>query len=134
MPEKNPPSPNDGHRGRLREKFLRAGLPGLHDYEIIELLLTLGTPRTDCKQRAKDAVKQFGGLRGVLDASPEELEEIKGIGPRNSFGIRLVRELATRYLKEKALELPDCGSAELVRNYLYNACRVSRSRFLRSFA
>ena len=42
-----------GHRGRLREKFLSSGLIGFHDYEIIELLLTLATPRKDCKQQAK---------------------------------------------------------------------------------
>ena len=45
---------NEGHRHRLREKFLKSGLDGFHDYEIIELLLTLGTPRTDCKQQAID--------------------------------------------------------------------------------
>ncbi|MGZ7046231.1 MAG: RadC family protein, partial [Candidatus Aminicenantales bacterium] len=38
-----------GHRARLREKFLKSGLAGFLDYEIVELLLTLGTPRRDCK-------------------------------------------------------------------------------------
>ena len=38
---------NEGHRQRLRTKFLKSGLDGFHDYEIIELLLTLGTPRKD---------------------------------------------------------------------------------------
>jgi DNA repair protein RadC len=37
-------SNNEGHRQRLREKFLKSGLDGFHDYEIIELLLTLGQP------------------------------------------------------------------------------------------
>ena len=46
-----------GHRERLRKKFLRAGLDGFSDYEVIELLLTLGTPRKDCKQQAKARVK-----------------------------------------------------------------------------
>jgi len=32
-----------GHRKRLREKFLKSGLAGFHDYEIVELLLTLGS-------------------------------------------------------------------------------------------
>ena len=43
----------EGHRKRLREKFIKSGLSGFHDYEIIELLLTLGTPRKDCKEIAK---------------------------------------------------------------------------------
>ena len=45
-----------GHRKRLREKFLKSGLAGFHDYEIVELLLSLGTPRKDCKQQAKEAI------------------------------------------------------------------------------
>ncbi len=71
---------NAGHRQRLRDKFLKSGLDGFHDYEIIELLLTLGTPRKDCKQPAKDALKQFGSLKDVLEASPTDLKSIKGIG------------------------------------------------------
>jgi len=34
-----------GHRQRLRERILKSGLQGFHDYEVVELLLTLGTPR-----------------------------------------------------------------------------------------
>ncbi len=115
MPSKNPSA---GHRQRLRDKFLRAGLASLNDYEIVELLLTLGTPRADCKERAKEAIKRFKGLRGVLEASIEELQEVEGIGPKNAFGIRLVREVASAYLKEKARELPVCGSSQGVYSYL----------------
>ena len=83
-----------GHRRRLREKFIRSGLKGFHDYEIIELLLTLGSPRKDCKQSAKEAIKRFKTLRGVLEASAEELQQIDDIGPSNAFGLRLVLEVA----------------------------------------
>ena len=50
---------NKGHRQRLRYKFLKSGLEGFHDYEIIELLLTIGTPRKDCKQPAKNSLNKF---------------------------------------------------------------------------
>jgi len=62
--------PATGHRKRLREKFLKSGLSGFHDYEIIEMLLTLGAPRKDCKQPAKEVLKKFKTLRGALSASP----------------------------------------------------------------
>ena len=81
---------NKGHRQRLREKFLKNGLDGFLDYEIIELLLTLGTPRKDCKQSAKDTLKKFGSLKAVLEAEPTELKEIKGIGDNNVFGLSLI--------------------------------------------
>jgi DNA repair protein RadC len=91
----------EGHRKRLRQRFLNAGLDGFLDYEIIELLLTLGTPRRDCKQSAKEAIKKFKGLSGVLDSTVEELQIVKGIGPSNAFGIKLFRALSERYAKEK---------------------------------
>ena len=61
-----------GHRGRLRDRFLQSGLNGFLDYEIVELLLTLGTPRKDCKQGAKRVIKKFKGLGGVEKIGFEE--------------------------------------------------------------
>lgn len=90
-----------GHRKRLRDRFLQSGLDGFLDYEIVELLLTLGTPMKDCKQMAKNAIKKYGGLRGALDATFEDLQEIKGIGPSNAFGVKLFQAIAERYAKEK---------------------------------
>mmetsp|Transcript_23493 Transcript_23493/g.11296 ORF Transcript_23493/g.11296 Transcript_23493/m.11296 type:complete len:83 (+) Transcript_23493:483-731(+) len=72
-----------GHRKRLRKKFLVSGLSGFADYEVIELLLTLGTPRKDCKKEAKAALKKFMTFQNVMDASASELCEIKGIGKNN---------------------------------------------------
>lgn len=120
VPENIPANSQVGHRDRLRDKFLRAGLSSLNDYEVVELLLTLGSPRINCKDIGKDAIKHFKGLRGVLDATAEELQEVKGIGPKNAIGIRLVREVANQYLKEKVKELPDCSSPSSVKNYLFH--------------
>ncbi|MFO7838415.1 MAG: UPF0758 domain-containing protein, partial [Desulfosalsimonadaceae bacterium] len=87
----------DGHRRRLRERFLSAGLEGFRDYEVLELLLTLATPRKDCKQPAKEVLKKFKSLPAVFDAADEELCTVAGIGPKNLFGIRLVKAVAERY-------------------------------------
>ena len=113
----------EGHRERLRQKFLKSGLKGFHDYEIVELLLTLGTPRRDCKQQAKEAIKRFKGLRGVLSAPPEELQKIKGIGPSNTFGIKVVRETAGEFLKERIRDKVYCKSSREVFDYLYHSMR-----------
>lgn len=92
---------NSGHRGRLREKFLCSGLDGFLDYEIIELLLTLGTPRKDCKQLAKNLITEFGSLKTVLDASINDLQRINGVGPSNAFGIKLFQAISEQYFKAK---------------------------------
>lgn len=114
-----------GHRLRLKEKFLQGGLQAFLDYEIIELLLTLGTPRRDCKLQAKAALKRFKTLRGALEAAPEDLQEIKGLGPLNVFGIRLIQEVSRRFLKERMLSKPVCHSSREVFDYLYHTLRDS---------
>jgi len=113
----------EGHRKRLRDKFLSSGLDGFHDYEIIELLLTLGTPRKDCKEQAKEAIKKFKTLRGVLEADVEELQKIKGIGPHNIFGIKLIKEVAKASLKERLSEKPLITSSKDLFDYLYLSMR-----------
>ena len=114
---------SQGHRKRLREKFLTSGLAGFHEYEIVELLLSLGTPRKDCKQPAKEAIKKFKTLRGVLEAPPEELQQIDGIGPHSAFGIKLAQEVAREFLKEKIIDKPIYKSSQEVLDYLYHSMR-----------
>ena len=112
-----------GHRKRLRERFLKSGLSGFHDYEIIELLLTLGSPRKDCKQQAKEVMKRFKTLRAALSASPEELQEIDGIGPHSAFGIKLVQEVAAEFLKLRIVDKPVYKSGKEIFDYLYHSMR-----------
>jgi DNA repair protein RadC len=107
-----------GHRKRLRNRFLQGGLNGFLDYEIVELLLTLGTPRKNCKQMAKQAIKKLGGLQEVLDASLEELQQIKGIGPQNVFGIKLFQAISERYAKGKIPAKILMDSPRVVASYL----------------
>ena len=120
----------EGHRQRLREKFKQSGLAAFLDYEIIELLLTLGTNRKDCKRQAKQAIEKFKTLRGVLEAPPEELQQIKGISPYNTFVIKWVQELAREYLKEQILDKPFCKSSKEVFDYLSLSMRdLKKERF-----
>jgi DNA repair protein RadC len=120
----NPPEDTHrGHRKRLRDKFLKSGLTAFHDYEIVEMLLSLGTPRKDCKIPAKEAIKRFRTLRGVLEASAKELQQIEDIGESSAFGIKLVQEVSREFLKAKILEKPFYRSSQEVFDYLYHAMR-----------
>lgn len=112
-----------GHRKRLRERFIQSGLNGFQDYEIVELLLSLGTPRRDCKPQAKEAIRRFKTLRGVLAASLQELQQIRGIGPHSAFGIRLVQEVAQKFLRERIVKKPVYKSSQEVFEYLYHSMR-----------
>lgn len=93
----------EGHRKRLKDRFFQNGLKGFHDYEVIELLLSLNTPRKDCKQSAKLLLKRFKSFQGVLEAPHGSLCEIEGVGPANSLGVRLIKEVADRYLERRVI-------------------------------
>ncbi|MBW1840899.1 MAG: DNA repair protein RadC [Deltaproteobacteria bacterium] len=109
----------EGHRNRLRERFLSSGLSGFHDYEVIELLLTLATPRKDCKSAAKRALKRFKTLQGVLESSSKELCEVEGIGTKNQFGIKLVKAIAERLLEKKLIRKDPLNNSKELFDYLY---------------
>jgi DNA repair protein RadC len=125
-PQREDNDRNQGHRQRLREKFLQGGLDGFLEYEIVELLLALGTPRRDCKKQAKEALREFKTLGGVLEASPLDLQRIRGIGPHNVFGLKFVQEVSRRFLRERMLSRPYCRSSREVFDYLYHALRDLR--------
>ena len=114
---------NEGHRQRLRHKFLKSGLDGFHDYEIIELLLTLGTPRKDCKSVAREALKKFGTLKSVLEADPSKLKEIKGIGDNNVFGLKITQAVSRRFLADRIMDQDFMRSSEEVIEYLKHNLR-----------
>ena len=93
-----------GHRRRLRERFAKTGADGFHDYEILELLLTYAIPRRDVKPLAKELLRKFGALSGVLDARAAELRAVKGVGTAAATLLRLSRELMTQYLAQGLAE------------------------------
>ncbi|MEJ2163899.1 MAG: DNA repair protein RadC [Desulfobacterales bacterium] len=107
----------------MRERFLESGLQGFHDYEVIELLLTLGTPRKDCKDAAKAALARFKTLQGVLEASDHELCEIDGIGPKNSLGLKLIKAMSDRYLEKKLINKNPVNNSKELFDYLYHSIR-----------
>ncbi|MCK4846444.1 MAG: DNA repair protein RadC [Deltaproteobacteria bacterium] len=108
-----------GHRERLRERFLKVGIKGFHDYEIVELLLTYAIPRRDVKPLAKLLIARFKGLRGVLDATIDELKSVKGIGENCAIHICLIKEVCAEYLKEKTAAKAVVRGAKDVVDYLH---------------
>ena len=123
---------SQGHRKRLREKFLKSGLAGFQGYEIIELLLSLGTPRHDCKPQAKEAIRRFKNLRGVLEASQDELQQIEGIGPHSVFGIKFTQAVAREFLKQKSMEKPVCNSSQEIFEYFYHSMRDLKKEVIKA--
>ena len=87
---------NTGHRARLRERFERDPA-GMADYEVLELLLGYSLTRKDTKPLAKELLRRFGGIRGVMDARPDELLAVPGFGPGLMTFFTALRETYSRY-------------------------------------
>ena len=126
-----PEESQKGHRDRLRQRFKKNGLSGFNDYEVIEYLLTLAHAQGDCKAIAKAALKRFGTVRGVLDASVDDLKAVSGIGEVSACTIKFARALALYYLDERVnLEATILGNAQTVVDVLRAKMRdLSRECF-----
>lgn len=112
-----------GHRARLRQRFLETGLNGFLDHEVVEFLLTLGTPRRDCKPAARELLRRFKTLPAVLEASLSELTDVDGVGPTNALPLKLVKAAADRYLEHQIRGLAVLASPKAVFDYLYMSLR-----------
>lgn len=88
---------HDGHRQRMKDRFRKEGLDNFSDINVLELLLFYCVPRIDTNPLAHNLLEHFGSLSQVLDASPEELEKVPGIGPNVSTFLSLITEVGRYY-------------------------------------
>lgn len=113
----------EGHRARLRDRFLLNGLDGFSDAEVLELLLSFGTPRTDCKEPARKLLNKFGTFSKVIEAPLAALQEVQGVGPKNGFALHFVHAVASYYLKERLTGKRYLHSSPDVIDYLTHSLR-----------
>lgn len=93
---------HDGHRGRMKQRFLRHGLANFDDHNVLELLLFYAIPRLDTNVLAHRLMDTFGSLDAVFEADAEALMAVEGIGESAAALIRLVPEATKRYLMAKS--------------------------------
>ena len=92
---------HDGHRARMRERFLAAKGQGMADHEILEMLLYHALPRRDTNELAHTLIEEFGSLSGVLEADAEQLYRVDGVGEGVSAYLCLVGETVRCYTADK---------------------------------
>ncbi len=86
----------EGHRKRLKQRFLRAGIKGFTDREALELLLTYAAPRKDTRKLSEDLLGKFGSLKNMLNQPPSSLMSVDDIGESAATLISLFSQLAAR--------------------------------------
>lgn len=112
----------NGHRQRLRERYLIGGYQGFHDYEIIEMILMLCFAQKDVKPLAKELIGRYRTVDGVLKADLNELKNIKGIGEKTAVTIKFIGDVVkysfkNNYVKEDVTTFD--GKRDLI-SYLRN--------------
>ena len=95
---------HDGHREKMRRRFLETGLDSFAEHEALELLLFYAIPRRDTNEIAHMLLNRFGSLEAVFAATVEELQQIDGIGENAAVLLKLAPELLRYYQVDKVKE------------------------------
>lgn len=91
---------HENHRERMRERFFHSKADGFASHELLEELLYFSIPRKDTNELAHRLIERFGSLRGVLEATPDELRSVEGVGEQSAFLLKLVMETLRRIAEE----------------------------------
>ena len=120
MAEKKKQEPNlhADHRARVRQRYLSGGAQSFPDHNLLELLLFYSIPREDTNALAHQLLKEFGSFSGVFDASYEDLQRVKGMGPNSALHIKLIIDVARRYMVDRVKEKQTIETSDDAIEYL----------------
>jgi len=103
---------------RPRELLLDKGPGYVSDAGLVAILLRTGIEGKDAVTLARELLKHFGGLRGLLNANKKDLEKIKGLGIAKISQLLAATEIAKRQLKEDIVGKTVVNGPEDVLEYL----------------
>ena len=109
---------HDGHRQRLKDRYLRDGLDGFTEIQMLELLLFYAIPVRDTNPLAHELLDRFGSLGKVLDAPMEKLMEVNGVKEHAATLLKLTKDMARCYEVSKTKEETCLTTIEACGNYL----------------
>lgn len=92
---------HNGHRHRLKKRFLESLGSDFYDHELVELLLFYAIPRRNTNEIAHRLVERFGSLNKMAEASVDELKNVDGVGESSAFLIKMILTFAKRYIEER---------------------------------
>lgn len=109
---------HEGHRERLKKRFLSEGLDNFEQHQILEMILFYSIPRKDTNELAHKLIKKYGSVSGVFEADPVDLTSIQGITNNTAVLISLIPSLARIYFKNKWGEKPLLNSSKKAGEYV----------------
>ncbi len=121
LPRGRLPSYVEGHRARLRERFMEGGAAALPDYELLELVLFRALPRQDVKPLARLLIDHFGDFNRVISAPVPRLLGVAGVGQAVVQELKIVEAAAHRLARAKVMHRPVLSSWDALLDY----CRTA---------
>lgn len=109
---------HDGHRARMKNRFLETGFTGFEKHNILELLLFYSIPRKDTNETAHELLDAFGSISGVFDAPLEELLKIKNITLSSAVLLKMIPALGAVYLDDRNSVGTILNSTEKIGSFL----------------
>ena len=109
---------HDGHREKMRQRFLKSGLDAFADHEALELLLYYAIPRRDTNPIAHALMERYGSLSAVLTAPVEDLKKVEGVGESAAILLKLAPQLYRKAKMSDAEQETILSSVERVGAYL----------------
>lgn len=106
-----------GHRQRLRERFVVGGAEALADYELLELLLFMAIPRKDVKPLAKSLLSTYKSLPELFAAPLSQLSQHDGLSENGAIALKAVYEMTMRMLKQDMMHQPILNSWSRLMDY-----------------
>ena len=124
-------SGTNGHRERLRARFLKGGADAMPDYELLELTLFAALPRRDTKPLAKALLARFGSFAEVIAAPRARLMEVKGVGEAVANHLKIVEAAAQRLTRTKVMGRAALSSWSALLDYCTAAMARSQTEEFR---
>lgn len=97
---------HDGHRERMRQRARETDMRGFQPHEVLEFLLMYAIPRRDVNPLAHKLIERFGSLSGVLDARPEELMQVPGVGENAATLLSSLVSVFSAYQRDRWRKRP----------------------------
>jgi len=90
----------------LLNRYIKAGISSLNDYETLELILSFALPRRDTKQIAKSLIVKYGSVSAAISAPLDELCAMDGLGERSAALFTLIKDTISLCLSESFAKKP----------------------------
>ncbi len=117
---------------RPRERLARLGPEALRDAELVAVLFRTGTREQGAVALAEGLIRHFGDLRGLAQASIEELQQVKGVGRVKAIELKAALELGQRLAAHRQPERPRIRSAQDIVDLLMPRFKECETEYFKS--